>query len=131
MRRLKRNFIKVFMIALIISSMSMIAYAASSTYTYPSNGYVMEYSLTVTGSSSSSSGGVALTSTDDAAVAFVSIFGYKSSGSVVCSGSKYQDYYAYISKTGSSVVKYTSHHSLVDENYKPYGTSISKTVSTN
>ena len=105
----------------------MVVYASttSKTYTY-SNKYVMEYSLSVTGSTSSSAG-AAITSTDNEAVAFASLFGYNSSGTAVCSGSVYQDAYVYITKAGKKAVKYTSYHSLVDENHKPYGSSKSIT----
>lgn len=106
----------------LILSISSTAYAASGSYTY-ANGYKMTYKLysIVIGGKS---GAAAETDTSYDARAFVSLFGYDSSGNVKTSGTKTQDFYSYIGLAGNGSKTYMSTHSLLDSNNKPIGSSL-------
>lgn len=128
MRKFKRRFAGIVILMAAILSMSMVAYAAStsSSYTYP-NGYKMNYQL-YEAKVGGASGAGAITETENTARAFVSIFGYDSSGDATNSGSKTQDYYVYLAIAGNGAKSFKSYHSLLDSNNKPIGKSCTLTL---
>lgn len=120
MRKIKRIIASVAIVFMTVLSIQMIAYASGSktaSYTYP-NGYKMSYKL-YSATISGSSGAAAYTDTDNSARAFVSVFGYDSSGYTTNSGSKTQDYYVYLGIRGKGAKTFKSYHSLLYSNNRP------------
>ncbi len=114
---MKKSLFTFFLVAVMVLSIGGAAYAKSAKYRY-SNGYVMEYQLygiKVAGES----GAAGVTSTEDPANAFVSVFSYKN-GTAKNSASKQQSYYVYLGLPGKGGNSFRSGHALKDGNV-PYG----------
>lgn len=115
---MKKSLFTFFLIAVMVLSIGGVAYAKSAKYHYP-NGYVMEYKLYAMKVAGESGAG-AETSTENNAIAFVSIFSYKN-GTAKNSDSKQLDYYVTLAISGKGGNFFKSGHALKYDTGVPCG----------